>query len=184
MSVASKSAYLQTFDKESKDDQYSFLITNEQAKMKFEDSRSDRPMEFKAASYKFKTGNALDQEFDLDGRMTQMESDISTNASDPLPGQNQAAIAALDVAYKAKDSQIEAAASAAVTRASQAEVANAAAIQAEETRATQAEQANAAAVVTEAGNRAAAVSAEQTRAEGVEASLQQQITNLLANNDV
>jgi len=183
MSLASKSAYLQLFDKESKDDNYSFLVTNEQAKLKFEDSRTDRDMEFKAQSYKFKTGAALDQEFDLDGRLTQIETDVATNAADPLPAQNQAAIAAMDVAYKAKDAQIEAAASAEVTRASTAEQANAAAVQAEETRAMGVEAVNAAAVVTEAGERAAAVAAETARAQAAEASLQTQISSLLSNVD-
>jgi hypothetical protein len=183
MSLASKSAYLQLFDKESKDDNYSFLMTNEQAKLKFSDSRSDRPMEFQAGSYKFKKGAAYAEEFDLDGRMTQIETDVATNAADPLPAQNQAAIAAIDVAYKAKDAQIDAAASAEVTRASQAEAVNAAAITAEETRAMGVEAVNAAAVVTEQGARSAAVSSEQARAETAEQSLQTQISSLLSNVD-
>ena len=55
--AAAKSAYLQLFDAESKDDSYSFLVSNKQAALKFEDAYdagAGRPMEFKAkGGYKF-----------------------------------------------------------------------------------------------------------------------------------
>ena len=183
MAVASKSAYIQLFDKESKDDTYSFLVTNEQAKMKFEDSRTDRDMEFKAQGYKFKYGTDLAGEFDLDGRFTQLETDVATNAADPLPGQNQAAIAAMDVAYKAKDAQIEAAASAEVTRASTEEARIEGKCDDEKTRAEDAEAVLQGEIDAEASARATAVSAEQARAEAAEQSLQTQISSLLSNVD-
>ena len=184
--AATKSSYLQLFDNESKDDAYSFLVTNVQSKVSFEDSYTagaGRAMEFKAkAGYKYYKANGSDS-FDLETRFADAEADIATNAANPLPAQNQTAIADLTVAYQAKDAQIEAAASAEVTRASQAEAANATAISNEEARALAAEAVNAAAVVSEASSRAAAVSAEETRALAAEASLQQQISSVLSNVD-
>ena len=112
-----------------------------------------------------------------------MESDVATNAANPQPQQNADAIAALDVAYKAKDAQIEASLTAEVQRASQAEQANAQSVVAEETRATQAETALQQNITDEASARAQAVSAEQARAEAVEQSLQTQISSLLSNVD-
>ena len=50
--AAAKSAFLQLFDNESKDDQYSFLVSNKQASVKFEDSYeagAGRPMKFKSS---------------------------------------------------------------------------------------------------------------------------------------
>ena len=181
--IATKSSYLQLFDHEAKDDAYSYLVTNSQSKVSFEDSKTDRQLEFKSqGGYKFVNPDGATS-FDLESRFSTIETDVATNASDPQPQQNADAIAALDVAYKAKDAQIEAAASAEVTRASQAEAANAQLVADEQARAEAAEQANAQAVVDEASARASAVSAEQARAEGVEASLQSQITNLLSNVD-
>ena len=181
--IASKSSYLQLFDHEAKDDAYSYLVTNSQSKMSFEDSKTDRTLEFKSqGGYSFVNPDGATS-FDLESRFQTLETDVATNAADPVPAQNAAAIAALDVAYKAKDAQIEAAASAEVTRASQAEAANAQLISDEETRATAAEAVNAQAVVDEASARAAGISAEQARAEAVEQSLQNQITSLLSNVD-
>ena len=181
--IASKSSYLQLFDHQAKDDAYAYLITNSQSKMSFEDSKDDRELEFKSqGGYKFVKADGATS-FDLETRFAQAEADIATNAANPQPQQNADAIAAMDVAYKAKDAQIEAAASAEVTRASQAEAANATAVAAEETRALAAEAVLAQSVTDEAATRAAAVSAEQVRAEAAEASLQTQISSLLSNVD-
>ena len=154
--------------------------------MSFEDALTagaGRAFEFKAkAGYKYYKSNGSDS-FDLETRFAAAEADIATNAANPLPGQNQTAIADLTVAYQAKDAQLEAAASAEVTRASTAEAANATAISNEEGRAMAAEAVNAAAVVAEASSRAAAISAEETRALAAEASLQQQISSVLSNVD-
>lgn len=181
--IAAKSSYLQLFDHQAKDDAYAYLITNSQSKMSFEDSKDDRELEFKSqGGYKFVKADGATS-FDLETRFAQAEADIATNAANPQPQQNADAIAAMDVAYKAKDAQIEAAASAEVTRASQAEAANATAVAAEETRALAAEAVLAQSVTDEAASRAAAVSAEQVRAEAAEASLQTQISSLLSNVD-
>ena len=179
--IASKSAYLQLFDHESKDEAYSYLVTNSQSKVSFEDTKEDRELEFKSqGGYKFVNADGATS-FNLETRLATMEADISTNGSDPQPQQNADAIAALDVAYKAKDAQIEAAASAEVTRASQAEQANANAISAEQTRAETAEAVNAAAVVAEASARASALSTETARAQAAEQANAQAISQLLSN---
>lgn len=179
--IASKSAYLQLFDHESKDDAYSYLVTNAQAKVSFVDTKTDRELEFKSqGGYKFIKADGSSS-FDLETRMASIETDVAANAADPQPANNASAIAAMDVAYKAKDAQIEAAASAEVVRASQAEAANALAITDEATRAGLAEAANAAAVTAEASARAASVSTEQARAVAAEASLSTQISSLLSN---
>ena len=181
--IASKSSYLQLFDHEAKDDAYSYLVTNSQSKVSFEDSKTDRELEFKSqGGYKFVNPDGATS-FDLESRFSTLETDVATNAADPVPAQNAAAIAALDVAYQAKDAQIEASLTAEIARASQAEQTNAQAVTSEETRALAAEAVNAQAVVDEASARATAVSAEQSRAEAAEASLQNQITNLLSNVD-
>ena len=184
--AATKSSYLQLFDNESKDDAYSFLVTNVQSKVAFEDAYTagaGRAMEFKAkAGYKYYKADGSDS-FDLETRFAAVESDVATNAANPLPGQNQTAIADLTVAMQAKDSQIEAAASAEVSRASTAEAANAAAVSDEETRALAAEAQLSADIAAESASRSAAVTAEQSRAEAAEASLQQQISSVLSNVD-
>ena len=184
--VGSKSSFLQLFDNESKDDAYSFLVSNVQSKLSFEDAYTSgpgRPMEFKSkGGYKFYESDGV-ATYDLSSRMSTMESDISNNAANPVPGQNTQAIADLTVAMQAKDSQIEAAASAEVSRASTAEAANASAISAEEARALAAEAALQADISTESSNRAAAVSAEEARALAAEQSLQQQISSVLSNVD-
>ncbi len=181
MAVASKSAYLQLFDHESKDDTYSYLVTNSQAKVSFVDSKDDRSLEFKSqGGYQFVNADGATS-FNLETRLSGMETDISTNASDPQPQTNADAIAAMDVAYKAKDAQIEAAASAEVTRASQAEAANTTAITAEETRALAAEAALAQDVVDEASARATALTAETARAQAAEQANAQAISQLLSN---
>ena len=184
--AATKSSYLQLFDNESKDDSYSFLVTNVQSKVAFEDAYTEgagRVMEFKAkAGYKYYKANGSDS-FDLETRFSAVEADVAANAANALPGQNQQAIADLQVAYQAKDAQIEAAAAAEVTRASTAEAANANAVSAEETRALAAEATLQANITAEASARAAALSAEETRALAAEASLQQQISSVLSNVD-
>ena len=59
--AATKSSYLQLFDNESKDDAYSFLVTNVQSKVAFEDAYTagaGRAFEFKAkAGYKYYKAN-------------------------------------------------------------------------------------------------------------------------------
>ena len=94
MSLASKSAYLQLFDAESKDDAYSFLVTNAQAKMKFEDSRNDRPMEFRADGYNFKYGTDLASEFELGARFDAVEADVAALEADAGVATNAADAAA------------------------------------------------------------------------------------------
>ena len=181
--INSKSSYLQLFDFEAKDDAYTYLVTNSQSKVSFVDSKTDRELEFcSQGGYSFKNPDGATS-FNLESRFAQVESDVATNAANPQPQQNADAIAALDVAYKAKDAQIEAAATAEVQRASQAEQANAQSVVAEETRATQAEASLQQAITDEASARATSVSQEQARAEAAEQSLQTQISSLLSNVD-
>ena len=184
--AAAKSSYLQLFDNESKDDSYSFLVSNVQAKLSFEDALTagaGRPMEFKSkGGYKYIKTDGVSS-FDLETRLSSMEADIVTNASDPVPAQNTQAIADLTVAYQAKDAQIEAAASAEVTRASTAEAAISASVSAMDTAYKAADVVLSDAITAEASSRATAVSAEETRALAAEAGLQQQISSILSNVD-
>lgn len=184
--AASKSSFLQLFDNESKDDNYSFLVSNVQGKIALEDAYTDgtgRPMEFKSkGGYKFYEADGVTS-YDLSGKLSTLESDVANAASNPVPGQNTQAIADLTVAMQAKDSQLEAAAASEVSRASTAEAANANAISAEEARALAAEAALQADISTESSSRAAAVSAEESRALAAEQSLQQQISSVLSNVD-
>ena len=181
--INSKSSYLQLFDHEAKDDAYTYLVTNSQSKVSFEDSKTDRELEFKSqGGYKFVNPDGATS-FNLESRFAQVESDVASNAANPQPQQNADAIAALDVAYKAKDAQIEASLTAEVQRASQAEQVNAQSVVAEETRATQAEASLQQAITDEASARATSVSQEQARAEAAEQSLQTQISSLLSNVD-
>ena len=114
--INSKSSYLQLFDHEAKDDAYTYLVTNSQSKVSFEDSKTDRELEFKSqGGYKFVNPDGATS-FNLESRFAQVESDVASNAANPQPQQNADAIAALDVAYKAKDAQIEAAATASEAR--------------------------------------------------------------------
>ena len=181
--MTSKSSYLQLFDNESKDDSYSFLISNVQLKLSFEDSYDSRPMEFNSkGGYKYYKSNGVDS-FDLETRFQEAENDISLNAANPLPGQNQTAIADLTVAYQAKDAQIEASVTAEVVRASTAEQALQTGIDNMDAAYKAADTALEASVTQEVSDRAAAVSAEQSRAEAAEAQLQQQISSVLSNVD-
>ena len=184
--MAAKSSYIQLFDNESKDDSYSFLMSNLQAKLSFEDAYTagtGRPMEFKSkAGYKYYKPDGTTK-FDLDARFSSVESDVATNAANPVPAQNTQAIADLQVAYQAKDSQIEAAASAEVTRASQAEAVLQQSIDAMDTAYKAADTALTASIAAEASSRAAAVSAEESRALAAEQGLQQQISSILSNVD-
>ena len=184
--AAAKSSYLQLFDAESKHDDYSFLVSNKQASVKFEDAYPDaagRPMEFKASGqgqYHFWSNGAS---YELNGRFDAVEADVATNAANPVPAQNTQAIADMQVAYQAKDAQIEAAASAEVTRASTAEATiqgNVDAMDAAYKAADIVLQTN---IDNEASTRAAGISAEETRALAAEASLQSQISNILSNVD-
>ena len=184
--AAAKSSYLQLFDNESKDDSYSFLVSNLQAKLAFEDAYTagaGRPMEFKAkAGYKYYESDGTTS-YELGSRFTAIESDVATNAANPVPAQNTQAIADMQVAYQAKDAQIEAAASAEVTRASQAEAALQTAIDAVDADYKAADVVLTNAVTAEASARAAAVSAEEYRALAAEQGLQQQISSILSNVD-
>jgi hypothetical protein len=184
--AAAKSSYLQLFDNESKDDSYSFLVSNLQAKLSFEDAYTagtGRPMEFKSkAGYKYYKPDGSTK-FDLDARFSSVEADVATNAANPVPAQNTQAIADMQVAYQAKDAQIEAAASAEVTRASQAEAALQTAIDGVDSDYKAADQVLTDAVAAEASSRAAAISAEESRALAAEQSLQQQISSILSNVD-
>ena len=184
--AAAKSSFLQLFDNESKDDTYSFLVSNVQSKLSFEDALTTgvgRPMEFKSkGGYKYyKTDGSTS--FDLETRLSSIEADVVTNASDPVPAQNTQAIADLTVAYQAKDAQIEAAASAEVTRASTAEAALQSSIDSLDTDYKAADAVLADAITAEASTRAAAVSGEESRAIAAEAGLQQQISSILSNVD-
>ena len=180
--AAAKSSYLQLFDNESKDDDYSFLVSNLQSKVSFEDSAAGRPMEFKSAAYNF-YDPAGSTSFNLESRFTAVEADVATNAANPVPAQNTQAIADMQVAYQAKDAQIEAAAAAEVTRASTAEAALQNGIDSLDTAYKAADSTLQAAVTQEASDRAAAVSTETARAEAAEQGLQQQISSILSNVD-
>ena len=184
--AAAKSSYLQLFDNESKDESYSFLVSNLQAKLTFEDAYTagtGRPMEFKSkAGYKYYKPDGSTK-FDLDARFSSVETDVASNAANPVPAQNTQAIADLQVAYQAKDAQIEAAASAEVTRASQAEAALQTGINGLDSDYKAADVVLTAAVAAEASSRSAAISAEESRALAAEQSLQQQISSILSNVD-
>lgn len=184
--AAAKSSFLQLFDNESKDDSYSFLVSNVQAKLAFEDAYESgvgRPMEFKSkGGYKYIKTDGVSS-FDLETRLSTIESDVSTNAANPVPAQNTQAIADLTVASQAKDSQIEAALSAEVSRASTAEASLQTSIDTVETDYKAADSTLEASVTAEASARAAAVSAEESRALAAEAGLQQQISSILSNVD-
>ena len=82
--AAAKSSYLQLFDNESKDDSYSFLVSNVQAKLSFEDAYTDgvgRPMEFKSkGGYKYYKADGT-TDYDLETRFSTIESDVATNAA-------------------------------------------------------------------------------------------------------
>ena len=140
-------------------------------------------MEFKAkAGYKYYESDGTTS-YELGSRFTAIESDVATNAANPVPAQNTQAIADMQVAYQAKDAQIEAAASAEVTRASQAEAALQTAIDAVDADYKAADVVLTNAVTAEASARAAAVSAEESRALAAEQGLQQQISSILSNVD-
>ena len=185
--MASKSSYLQLFDNESKHDDYSFLISNVQSKLSFEDhytsNAAGRPMEFKSiGGYKYYKPNGTDS-YDLESRFSGIETDVANNAANPLPGQNQTAIADLTVAYQAKDAQIEASVTAEITRASTAEQTLQSGIDSLDTAYKAADSVLQQSLTQEISDRAMAVSAEQTRAEAAEAQLQQQISSVLSNVD-
>ena len=184
--AAAKSSFLQLFDNESKDDSYSFLVSNVQAKLSFEDALTagaGRPMEFKSkGGYKYVKTDGVSS-FDLETRLSTIESDVATNAANPVPAQNTQAIADLTVAYQAKDAQIEASVSAEITRASTAEATLQTSIDSVESDYKAADVVLTDAISAEASSRAAAVSAEETRALAAEAGLQQQISSILSNVD-
>ena len=184
--AASKSSYLQLFDAESKHDDYSFLVSNKQAHVKFEDAYPDavgRPMEFKASGqgqYNFYSNGSS---YELSARLSGIESDVATNAANPVPANNTQAIADVTVAYQAKDAQIEASVTAEISRASTAEASLQSNIDAVDSGYKAADVVLQNAISAEASSRAAALSAEETRALAAEASLQQQISSILSNAD-
>ena len=184
--AAAKSSYLQLFDNESKDDVYSFLVSNVQSKLSFEDaymSGVGRPMEFKSkGGYKYYKPD-LTSTFDLETRLSSIEADVVTNASDPVPAQNTQAIADLNVAYQAKDAQIEASVSAEINRASTAEQGLQSSIDSLDTAYKAADTTLERLITAEASTRAAAVSGEEARAIAAEQGLQQQISSILSNVD-
>ena len=184
--AAAKSSYLQLFDNESKDDSYSFLVSNVQAKLSFEDALTagvGRPMEFKSkGGYKYYKPD-LTSTFDLETRLSSIEADVVTNASDPVPAQNTQAIADLTVAYQAKDAQIEASVTAEITRASTAEQSLQSSIDSLDTDYKAADTTLEGLITAEASTRAAAVSGEEARAIAAEQGLQQQISSILSNVD-
>ena len=184
--AAAKSSYLQLFDNESKDDVYSFLVSNVQSKLSFEDaymSGVGRPMEFKSkGGYKYYKPD-LTSTFDLETRLSSIEADVVTNASDPVPAQNTQAIADLTVAYQAKDAQIEASVTAEITRASTAEQGLQSSIDSLDTDYKAADTTLEGLITAEASTRAAAVSGEEARAIAAEQGLQQQISSILSNVD-
>ena len=184
--AAAKSSFLQLFDNESKDDSYSFLVSNIQAKLAFEDAYTagaGRPMEFKSkGGYKFYETDGTTS-YDLSSKFSTIEADVATNAANPVPAQNTQAIADLSVASQAKDAQIEASLAAEVSRASTAEQTLQTSIDAVDTDYKAADVALQTAISSEASTRAAAISAEQARAEAAEQSLQTQISSLLSNVD-
>lgn len=184
--AAAKSSYLQLFDNESKDDVYSFLVSNVQSKLAFEDaymSGAGRPMEFKSkGGYKYYKTD-LTSSFDLETRFSAVEADVATNAANPVPAQNTQAIADLTVAYQAKDAQIEASVTSEITRASTAEQSLQSGIDAVDAAYKAADVQLQTDLASEASVRAAAVSAEESRAITAEQSLQQQISSILSNVD-
>lgn len=183
--AAAKSSYLQLFDNETKHEDYSFLVSNVQAKLSFEDNYANatgRPMEFKSkGGYHY--FDAAGGSFELDTRFAAVEADVATNANNPVPAQNTQAIADVQVGYQAKDAQIEASVTAEVNRASTAEQALQNGINSLDTDYKAADQALQASITQEQSDRASAVSAEQARAEAAETSLQSQISNILSNVD-
>ena len=184
--AAAKSSFLQLFDNESKDDAYSFLVSNVQAKLSFEDAHTagaGRPMEFKSkGGYKFYESDGVTN-YDLSSKLSTLENDILSNTNNPLPGQNAQAIADLNVASQAKDSQIEASVSAEVSRASTAEQNLQNAIDSVDTDYKAADVVLQNNIALEASARSAAISAEESRALAAEQGLQQQISSLLSNVD-
>lgn len=181
--ASAKSSFLQIFDDETKHADYKFQISNAQAKMSFHDSQVGRPMEFKAGSYMFKHGPALDNEYELTGRFEAVEADVLTLEQDPGVANNAAAIAAEAVSRTSADAVHTAAIAAEISRATLAEQGNAAAVAAEATRAGVAEAANAASVVSAASTAAAATAAEATRALAAEAALSTTIQHILSGAD-
>ena len=181
--AAAKSSYLQLFDNESKSEDYSFLVSNLQAKLSFEDSAAGRPMEFKSAGGYHYYDPAGSTSFNLENRFAALEADVATNAANPVPAQNTQAIADVQVAYQAKDAQIEASVTAEVSRASTAEQTLQNGIDSLDTAYKAADSTLQASITQEQSDRASAVSAEQVRAEAAEASLQSQISNILSNVD-
>ena len=102
-----KSSYLQLYDHESKNDAYKWQLKVGQQKIEYLDEATEkRPMYFKGDSYHFYEDDTT--EFDLVSRFESLEADVSTNAANPLPGQNQSAISALSVSVTSQNAVLQA----------------------------------------------------------------------------
>ena len=184
MANAAKSAYLQTYDEETKHDDYKFEMKNAQAKVSFSDSKLDRALEFKSGGgYKFKFGATLQSEFDLKAKLDEIEGDVDDLEADPASANNAAGLAQEIVDRQSADTVLTNGAAAEVARATTAETTNAALVAAEAVTSRAAESVNAAAVVSASSTAAAATASEAVTARAAEANLQLQITNLLSEVD-
>jgi hypothetical protein len=178
--AASKSAYIQLYDEETKHDDYKFQIKNVQAKLSFKDER-DRDMEFNSqGGYKFIYGAAMDQSFDLKSRFDAVEAEVDVLQAAPGVANNAAAIAAEIVDRTAADTALQNQITAEVSARATADQTIQTALDTQEAKQVTDDTAQTASVAAEASSRAAGDSAEQVRALAAEAALQLQITNVLS----
>jgi hypothetical protein len=178
--AASKSAYIQLYDEETKHDDYKFQIKNVQAKLSFKDER-DRDMEFNSqGGYKFIYGAAMDQSFDLKSRFDAVEAEVDVLQAAPGVANNAAAIAAEIVDRTAADTALQNQITAEVSARATADQTLQTALDTQEAKQVTDDTAQTASVAAEASSRAAGDSAEQVRALAAEAALQLQITNVLS----
>ena len=181
--ASAKSAFLQIFDDETKADDYKFEIKNVQARLSLRDSKDDRPMEFKAGSYKFKYGAALADEFDLKVKLDEIEGDIDALEADQSSANNAASLAAEIVDRQAADTGLQNQITAEVSRATTAEGVNSASISSMDVAYKAADAVLTQAVADAESAAAALVAAEETRALAAEQQLQNQISNILSDAD-
>jgi len=178
--AASKSAYIQLYDEETKHDDYKFQIKNVQAKLSFKDER-DRDMEFNSqGGYKFIYGAAMDQSFDLKSRFDAVEAEVDVLQAAPGVANNAAAIAAEIVDRTAADTALQNQITAEVSARATADQTLQTALDTQEAKQVADDNAQTAALAAENSSRAAGDSAEQVRALAAEAALQLQITNVLS----
>jgi len=181
--ASAKSAFLQIYDDETKDDQFKLEIKNVQAKVSFTDSQMSRPMEFAAGSYKFKFGATLQDEFDLKAKLDEIEQDVDDLEADQTGANNAQAIADEAVSRASADTALQNSVSAEISRATTAEQANAASISAIDTAFQAADAVLTQAVADAESAAAAAVASESARAQAAEAALSSQISQILSNAD-